>query len=92
MYVLGSVVVYKVTNCSNSCYLAVVLSPSLFVLSVLAALAGAVPFIGPYWFSLPAILDLWLLDDRPLTSLLVFILFLIPSFVIEPVINSEIKG
>ena len=59
---------------------------------MLAALAGTVPFIGPYWFSLPAILDLWLLDDRPLTALLVFLLFLFPSFVIDPLINSEIKG
>ena len=42
--------------------------------------------------SLPAILDLWLLDDRPLTALLVFLLFLFPSFVIDPLINSEIKG
>lgn len=59
---------------------------------VLAALAGAVPFVGPYWVSLPAVLQLWLVEGSPLAAILVLLLFLFPSLVIDSLINSEIEG
>ncbi len=59
---------------------------------VLASVTGAVPFIGPYWVSVPAILEIWLIRDSPFLAILVIVLFLIPPFSIDNTINKEIKG
>ena len=59
---------------------------------VLAAGAGAIPFIGPYWLSVPAVLELWLVKDSPLLAILTVVLFLLPPFTVDTIINSEIQG
>ena len=59
---------------------------------VLAGIAGAVPFVGPYWMGLPAILQLWLVEERVAVALLALVLFLVPPFLIDSIINSEIEG
>ena len=68
-------------------------SSSLFHLyTVLATIAGAIPFIGPYWISIPAVLEVWLVDGRPLAAVSIFILSLLPAFFVESIINNEIEG
>lgn len=60
--------------------------------SVLAGIAGALPFVGSYWVTLPAVLELWLIEGRTLAALLLFILSLLPVFYVDTIINSEIEG
>ena len=60
--------------------------------TVLASVTGAIPFIGPYWVSVPAILELWLIRSSPIVAILAGVLFLIPPFLVDTVINSEIQG
>lgn len=59
---------------------------------VLASVTGAIPFIGPYWVATPAVLELWLIKDSPLLALLTIVLFLVPVFSVDNLINSEIQG
>lgn len=59
---------------------------------VLAALAGAVPFVGPYWVGVPAILKLWLIKESFFQAMVALGLFLLPPFIVDSLINSEIEG
>lgn len=65
------------------------LSPSL---SVLAAIAGALPFIGPYWIALPAVLELWLVEGETMSAIAVLTLSLLPMFFIDSIIYGEVEG
>ena len=61
-------------------------------LAVLAALAGAIPFIGAYWVAMPAVLELWLLQGSLLSALALFALSVLPVFFVDTLINREIEG
>ncbi len=60
--------------------------------TVLAGVAGAIPFVGPYWISLPAILELWLVESSPFTAITLLILALLPVLFVDNLINGEIEG
>jgi predicted PurR-regulated permease PerM len=60
--------------------------------AVLAAVAGAVPFVGPYWIALPAILELWLVEGEAVSAIAVLVLSLIPLFFIDSIIYGEVEG
>lgn len=60
--------------------------------SVLAAVAGAIPFVGPYWASLPAILELWLVEGSPMSAILLLVFSLLPVLFVDSLINGEIEG
>jgi predicted PurR-regulated permease PerM len=60
--------------------------------AVLAAVAGAIPFIGPYWIALPAILELWLVEGEAVSAIAVLVLSLIPLFFIDSIIYGEVEG
>lgn len=60
--------------------------------AVLAGIAGALPFVGPYWISLPAALELWLIDSRPLAAIILMVLSVLPVLFIDSIINGEIEG
>ena len=64
----------------------------IYIPPVLAGIAGALPFVGSYWVTLPAVLELWLIEGRPLVALLLFLLSLVPVFYVDTLINSEIEG
>ena len=59
---------------------------------MLAAVAGAVPFIGPYWIALPAVLELWLVEGETVSAIAVLILSLVPLFFIDSIIYGEVEG
>jgi hypothetical protein len=45
-----------------------------------------------YWAALPSCLDLWLVQQRPLASLLLLLGQILPVYVVDTAIYSEVKG
>lgn len=63
----------------------------VYIPSVISALFGAVPFISPYWASVPACFDLWL-SGHVSQAVLMLLLATIPSSFVTTAFYSEIKG
>lgn len=63
----------------------------VYMPSVISALFGAVPFISPYWASVPACFDLWL-SGQVSQAVLMLLLATIPSSFVTTAFYSEIKG
>ncbi|XP_054747336.1 transmembrane protein 245 isoform X4 [Anastrepha obliqua] len=64
----------------------------VFLPSALAAILSAAPFLGSYWCALPALLELWLAQDRFYAGLVLFLLqFFVPPY-FEAAIYTEMKG
>ncbi|XP_055909025.1 transmembrane protein 245 isoform X2 [Eupeodes corollae] len=64
----------------------------VFLPSAAAAILSAAPFLGSYWCSLPAFLELWLAQDQFYAGLLLFLLmFFIPPY-FEQAIYAEMRG
>ena len=52
---------------------------------------AAIPFVGPYWASFPGVVDLWLVQDQGLAAIGFFLAHMLPSYVVDTAIYSEIK-
>ena len=63
-----------------------------FIPAAFAAVAGVVPFVGSYWGCLAGALELWLMRGESLYALLFFLLHMLPSYVVDQAIYSEVKG
>ena len=58
----------------------------------MAAVTGVVPFVASYWAAVPAILELWLIENSEIQALLLAICHILPTYVVDTVIYSEIEG
>lgn len=63
----------------------------VYMPSVISALFGAVPFVSPYWASVPACFDLWL-SGQVSQAVLMLLLATIPSSFVTTAFYGEIKG
>lgn len=80
-YALWTWLIHKVFQ-SNLAYM-----PAVF-----AGVLGVVPVFGTYWVCVPAMIDLWFVQESKLSAIGLFIAQLFPTTVVETVIYNEIEG
>lgn len=64
----------------------------VYVPSILAAIFAFLPILGTYWASLPGVLELWLIENQPFYALCFLVLHILPTYVVDMAIYSDIKG
>ncbi|KAL8603222.1 hypothetical protein ACOMHN_025237 [Nucella lapillus] len=63
----------------------------VFIPSALAAVFAAIPFVGAYWACIPGVVDLWLVQGQSLGAVGFFLAHMIPAYIVDTAIYSEIK-
>lgn len=62
----------------------------VFIPAVIASICAIT--LQSYWGALPGCLDLWLVQQRPLSALILLIGQIIPVYIVDTAIYSEVKG
>ena len=60
--------------------------------AALAAVFAAIPFVGAYWAALPGIIELWLVNGQPVSAVVLLVISMLPAYVVDTAIYSDIKG
>jgi len=60
--------------------------------AVLASLLAAVPFLAPYWVSIPGALELWLVSQQPMMAALFVLAHFAPAMFVDGAFYREVKG
>ncbi|CAF0779991.1 unnamed protein product [Adineta steineri] len=68
----------------------IVSSNLVFLPAVIASICAVT--LKSYWAALPGCLDLWLVQQRPLGALLLLLGQIIPVYIVDTAIYSEVKG
>ncbi|XP_054751014.1 transmembrane protein 245-like [Lytechinus pictus] len=63
----------------------------VYVPSALAALFGAIPFVGTYWAAVPGVIEL-LVHGEKVLAVMLFVVQMLPMYVVDTAIYSDIKG
>ncbi|XP_072173987.1 transmembrane protein 245-like [Diadema setosum] len=63
----------------------------VYIPSALAALFGAIPFVGTYWAAVPGVIEL-LVHGEKVLAVMLFVVQLLPMFIVDTTIYSDIKG
>ena len=58
---------------------------------LVATFLAAVPVAGQYLVALPAALELWLADDRPIAGILVILFHFLPMMLVDAAIYAEVR-
>ncbi|XP_049960516.1 transmembrane protein 245 [Schistocerca serialis cubense] len=64
----------------------------VYIPTVIATILGAVPFLGTYWASIPAIFDLWFNQGRQISAVLMLVCEMLVTSVVDSAIYQEITG
>ena len=60
--------------------------------AIIASIFGFLPILSTYWVCLPGVLELWLLQDHLFYALLFIFCHIIPTYIVDMAIYSDIKG
>ena len=64
----------------------------VFMPALLAGILSLIPVVGVYWSSVPGFLVLWLVEGRFLRASAFLVLQILPTYVVDMAVYSEIEG
>jgi predicted PurR-regulated permease PerM len=64
----------------------------IYLPSICAGIFAVVPIFGTYWAGVPGILEIWLIQNRPIEAFVFIALLMMPTYFVDTAIYSQIKN